>query len=144
MCESSSSLTYPVHAICAIDNGEYEKFKKYFLESIKIDIDDLHHCAYQGVHAGCIAGAYYMVYRGIFGIKAYEDYLEIAPHFVPNMNHITFHFVYQGVEMKAIMDGNRVTLLSSAQKPIRLKVYDKETLHTKKTTITKSKRIIHK
>ena len=144
MCESSSSLTYPVHAICAIDNGEYEKFKKYFLESIKIDIDDLHHCAYQGVHAGCIAGAYYMVYRGIFGIKAYEDYLEIAPHFVPNMNHITFHFVYQGVEMKAIMDGNRVTLCSSAQKPIRLKVYDKETLHTKKTTITKSKRIIHK
>lgn len=144
MCESSSSLTYPVHAICAIDNGEYEKFKKYFLESIKIDIDDLHHCAYQGVHAGCIAGAYYMVYRGIFGIKAYEDYLEIAPHFVPNMNHITFQFVYQGVEMKAIMDGNRVTLCSNARKPIRLKVYDKETLHTKKTIITKTKRIIHK
>lgn len=27
MCESSSSLTYPVHAICAIDNGEYENLR---------------------------------------------------------------------------------------------------------------------
>lgn len=138
-CESSSSLTYPVHAICAVDNEEYDKFKKYFLEAIKIDIDDLHHCAYQGVHAGCIAGGWYMIYRGICGLKAYEDYLQVHPHFVEGMDRLKFQFYYHGIKVKVEMSKEECKIISSKREPFPLKIYGKIMTH-QGVTIIKNKK----
>lgn len=142
-CESSSSLTYPVHAMCAIDNSEYDKFKKYLLEAIKIDIDDLHNCAYQGVHAGCIAGGWYLIYRGLCGFKAYEDYLEVEPHFVPGMDKLRFNFYYHNIKVKVEIDKDKLILNSSRKDPFKIKIRKKIITH-RGVTIINNKKIIHK
>lgn len=120
MCEASSSLTYPVHAICAIDNNEYDKWRKYINESLRIDIDDIHNCAKDGVHAGCIAGGYYNIYRGLCGLKAFEDYLEINPHFSSFLKEVEFNFVYHGIPMHIKMDNKQLILTSKSKKMVNL------------------------
>ena len=96
MCEASSSLTYPVHTISAIDFKEFDIFRENLLKSLTIDINDLHNCAYQGVHAGCLAGGWFAMYRGVFGLKPREDELIISPKFDVPFKNISMNFVYHG------------------------------------------------
>lgn len=134
-CEASSSLTYPVHAICSIDNNEYEKWRKYLNDSIRIDIDDIHNCAKDGVHAGCIAGGYYNIYRGLLGLKSFEDHLEINPHFGTFLTNVEFNFVYHNIPMHIKMDQSKLILTSKKHEMIKLFFRGKEIYHNGKTII---------
>lgn len=103
MCESSSSLSYAPHSICAADNGRMLSAYNYLLETAYIDIKDLHHCAWQGVHAGCNAGAWYAVFRGIAGIVCRDGYIEINPHAIYWWNNLSFNFIYHGSKINIQM-----------------------------------------
>jgi trehalose/maltose hydrolase-like predicted phosphorylase len=140
MCESSSSLTYPVHSICAIDNEEYDSFKKYINDSIRIDIDDLHGCAYQGVHAGCLAGGWYGIYRGVCGFEAHENYLKVNPHFNSFLHQIKYQFYYHHVKINVVMDTNCIKLTSSSKHKINLLFNDQIIEHHHQTIIYKNKK----
>lgn len=124
MCETSSSLTFPVHAVASIDNNQILSFYNYFMDTLKIDIDDIHEVGYQGLHAGCLAGGYYAILRGVFGVKAKEDYLEINPKLMPLFKKITIKCIYQGSYIRLVMDNNivKVTLLNN--KPCNIKNND--------------------
>lgn len=135
-CEASSSLTYPVHAICAIDNKEYDSFIKYYKESLKIDIDDIHNCAYQGVHAACIAGGWYCIFRGLFGIKIFEDVLEVNPHLIKGFDDISLNFVYHGIKIKAEIKNKQFVLTSNQSESIKIRFQNRIINHSKKTIIT--------
>lgn len=111
-CESSSSLTYPCHSICAIDNDDEDEFYNNLMKSIKIDIDDLHGGAYQGAHAGSIAGGYYSFYRGILGAKAHEQYLEVNPHKVNFLESFTMNFYHHFNLIKVSYNQKSVTFES--------------------------------
>jgi trehalose/maltose hydrolase-like predicted phosphorylase len=95
-CEASSSLTFPVHTISAIDFNENKVFLENLLSSLQIDIEDIHNCAYQGVHAGCLAGGWFAFYRGIFGIKPRENELIVNPKFSNPFKNVSMNFIYQG------------------------------------------------
>lgn len=115
MCEKSSSLSYPVHAICAIDNEQYEKFYQYWQEAMRIDIDDLHQGAHQGLHAGCMAGGYYAIYRGLLGIKALENHLEVNPKRLQFGDKLEMKFYYHNNLYQAILTKEQFVLLSSTK-----------------------------
>lgn len=96
MCESSSSLSYAPHSICAADNGRMLSAYNYLMESTYMDIKDIHKCTWQGVHSGCLAGAWYGVFRGVAGIVCREDHIEINPHIIPWWKKVKFSFIYKG------------------------------------------------
>lgn len=96
MCESSSSLSYAPHAICAADNNRMLSAYNYLMESTYMDVKDIHHCTWQGVHSGCLAGAWYSVFRGIAGIVCRKDCIEINPHTIPWWKNVKFNFMYKG------------------------------------------------
>lgn len=137
MCEASSSLTYPVHAISAIDNNDENKFYDYLLKSIKIDIIDIQKCAYQGVHAASMAGGWYGIYRGLFGFEAQDDYLVVNPHYVSKFNSVTINFYYHGHKVTATIDNkkNQLTLKSNGIFNIKVKNNDTIIQHNKITKL---------
>lgn len=100
MCESSSSLSFAPHSICAADNGRMLSAYNYLIDTAYIDIYDIHNCAWQGVHSGCLVGAWYAVFRGIAGIICHEDYIEINPHQIPWWDRISFSFKYKGIKIQ--------------------------------------------
>lgn len=122
-CEASSSLTYPVHAICAIDHLEHDKFYDYWYKSCAIDIIDHHHEAHLGLHAACMAGGWFSIYRGIFGVVTHEDYLEINPKKFPRWKEVKIDFKYQGQDISITINQNMCTLIS--EQPIAIKYQNK-------------------
>ena len=110
MCEASSSLTYPVHAICSFDNDRLYSGYKYLKEAANIDLADLHGGAEDGIHAGCSAGAWYAVVRGIAGIKIGRDGLSVNPKMLPWWKSLKLSFCYRGVRIYMELTNDKFTL----------------------------------
>jgi len=111
-CEASSSLSYPVHSICASDMGQPESAYNYFLKSARIDLDDVHNCAWQGVHSACAAGAWLAVVRGVAGIILREDKIEVNPNMIPWWEEVQFSIVWHGQRLKVSLNNKTITLIS--------------------------------
>ena len=120
MCEASSSLSYPPHSIACADNGQTLSFYQNFLKSIKIDVDDIHGVAWQGVHSGCLAGGYLAVLRGIFGIRASENGLCFAPVRMPLWKKVTAKCRYKGTLLEAELAGTDASLRVLDGAPVRI------------------------
>jgi trehalose/maltose hydrolase-like predicted phosphorylase len=103
-CEASSSLTYPVHGLCAVDNHEISKFNDYFLKSLKMDFLDIFGGAKQGIHAGSLAGGRIMIIRGLAGFKNEEDALCVKPQYDSVMGEIKFSYLYHGNLMEVTLN----------------------------------------
>ena len=110
MCESSSSLTFPVHAIASAKNHRMLSFYNYYMNTLKMDVDDIHGVAWQGVHSGCLAGGYLAMIYGIFGVIAGEDAIAFKPNAVPFFKKISAKLFYHGSKISAKLEGNKLTL----------------------------------
>ena len=126
MCESSSSLTFPVHAICSALAGRPLSFINYLNDCTHIDLRDIHKCAYQGVHSGCLAGAWLSVFKGVFGVKVEEDKLTVSPRPIPFWNGVKLSFVYKGKKIKAEMTHEKLEFVSDSQEEVTLVYNGKE------------------
>ena len=120
MCEKSSSLTFPVHAVCAADNGRMMSFYKDFMDTVKVDIDDLHKCAWQGIHSGCAASGWYAVFRGIAGIVCKEDGIHIHPKLVPWWKSVTLRFDYKGSGISLHLTAEKSVIKLLYGKPVSI------------------------
>lgn len=123
MCESSSSLSYPAHAICSADNGRMYSFYRYFMQTVRVDIDDIFHCAWQGIHGGCAAGGYFSILRGLCGVTVTADGLAMAPVHMPFWKKVDIPFVYRGICMRCELKGEYGTLF--AAEPTEVTLYGK-------------------
>ena len=110
MCESSSSLTYPVHAICAFDNNQQLSGYRYLQEAASIDLCNLHGGVGDGIHAGCSAGAWYAIVRGIAGIRIGKKGLSINPKMLPWWKSVELSFCYMGARINMKMDNDKFKL----------------------------------
>lgn len=137
ICEASSSLTFPVHAMSALDNKDYAKFKENLYNSILIDINDIHNCAYQGVHAACLAGGWMNFYRGVFGIRPRENELYLDPRFVPGLDKVSMNFIYQGSLIHISMDKKKITLTSDDKKEFIISYKGNNIVHKGHTVLNK-------
>lgn len=135
MCESSSSLTFPVHAICSAIADRPLSYLKYFSETTEIDIKDIHSCAYQGVHSGCLAGAWMSVFFGICGAKTTEKGITLNPHPIPFWEKVDFNFEYLGKRIYVTLSDNRIVLRSLQSGKVKVFCKGKEYDFGKKLAI---------
>ena len=136
-CEASSSLTFPVNALTALMVGDNKTFLDNFYDMLEIDIRDIHNCAYQGVHAGCIAGGWYNIYKGIFGINPKEDVLEINPTFNSPFKDVEMKFYYHHVLLKIKLKNDEIQITSKGNETITLQYKNQTYQHLKKTILKK-------
>lgn len=116
MCETSSSLSFPVHAVASAENDRMLSFYRYFLKTLKIDIDDIHGVGWQGVHSGCLAGGYLSLLKGIFGVRTNENGLFFSPHPYDFWNSVKIGFYYRGGRIDAKIADGFLEILS--EKPV--------------------------
>ena len=127
MCESSSSLSFAPHSICSADNGRMLSAYNYLIETAYIDVYDIHKCGWQGVHSGCLVGAWYAVFRGIAGIVCREKHIEINPHMMPWWDKVEFSFMYHGAKLNILMQDGKYTLTTDSESDIRV-IFNGKTL----------------
>lgn len=122
MCEVSSSLTFPVHAIACARNNQPLSFRKNLLNTVKMDVDDIHGVAWQGVHSGCLAGGYLAVLYGVFGLSVEQDgTLRIDP--VRTLfDGLTVNLVYRGTRITLSLRGDELTVKGSGRSTARVRM----------------------
>lgn len=112
-CEASSSLTFPTHAIAAADNQDMNEFHANLMKCLTVDIDDIFGAAYQGLHAGSIAGAHLAIYRGLLGIRIEEDYFRIDPKIYDKVRSLSLNFDFHGNTIDVHYTPTRVSFSSA-------------------------------
>lgn len=120
MCESSSSLSFAPHSICSADNGRMLSAYNYLIETSYIDVYDIHKCGWQGVHSGCLVGAWYAVFRGIAGIVCRDKYIEINPHMMPWWNKVELKFKYKGCNFEVSLSNEDFALKTDSSLDIEI------------------------
>ncbi len=121
MCEVSSSLTFPVHAIASVQNKQLLSFRKNLLNTVKMDVDDIHGVAWQGVHSGCLAGGYLSVIYGIFGLSVQDGVLCLNP--VRTLfDGVTAHFFYKGTKITLSMMNGELTVKKKGSGNIKVRI----------------------
>ncbi len=85
-----SSLNYCTHSILAAYLGKVELAYHYFLQTARLDLDDVHANAWMGVHTACLAGAWQCLLFGFAGLRWYEGQLSLAPSCPPAGQVIPF------------------------------------------------------
>lgn len=113
-CESASSLSYAVHAICAADLDLPESAYSYLLKTARLDFDDDHDCAWQGVHTACAAGAWLAVVRGVLGVEMRENGVEVHPHPIPWWNQTKASVSWHGSRLRFSLTATELTVLADA------------------------------
>ena len=126
MCEVSSSLTFPVYAMASAQNKQMLSFRKNLLDTVKMDVDDIHGVAWQGVHAGCLAGGYLAVMYGIFGLSVKSDGTICLNPVRTLFNGVMAHFYYKGTKITLTMKGNELTVQKKGAAKINVQTPDGE------------------
>ena len=120
MCETSSSLTLPVHAIASLQNGRILSFYEYFMQTLKVDTDDLFGVAWQGVHSGCLAGGYLCILYGVFGVSVTESGVCFSPNPMPLFRKVSMQMRCKGRRMCLAMEKNHVLITLEEGEPIHV------------------------
>ncbi len=143
-CEASSSLSYSVHSICASDMDEPESAYTYFMETAMMDLNDEHHCAHQGIHSACAAGAWMAVVRGVGGTVLREDKVEINPHMIPWWKSVKYSVMWHGQKLQITLSNEEIQICSSKNnaKEVPLRVCEEAFLLSPGERVIKSIRVL--
>lgn len=110
LCENSSSLSFPPHAVCAAREGSEEKFLCYFDDCVLVDIKDIFKTAYQGLHSGCMAGGWYSIVKGLFGWSDNNGQITLAPFRISRFKKVSVPIRYRGNKLVLEYDDQGISL----------------------------------
>ena len=108
-----SSLSECIFSIVASDIGYHDKAYQYFLNSIRMDLDNLQCNTSAGNHIANMAGSWMMVINGFAGMRVYDDVLGFKPHLPEEWEEYSFKITYRGrlVRVTVNREGTKYELL---------------------------------
>ena len=103
-----SSLSYSIFSIMAAKLGYKEKAYRYFYETARLDLDNLHGNTKDGLHLANMGGTWMAIVFGFAGVRIKESGLSFAPSLPDQWTLLEFHIQYQGRLIRVHMEENLV------------------------------------
>ncbi len=91
-----SSLSTCVFSMQASRLGLHEEAEKYFGDSAKLDLYNLHKNTGDGIHTANMGGAYMAIVYGFAGVRISKEGLSIDSFLPRNLKGYSFNFTYMG------------------------------------------------
>ena len=112
-----SSLSECIFGIVASDIGYHDKAYQYFLNSIRMDLDNRQGNTGAGNHIANMAGSWMMVINGFAGMRVYDDTLSFKPHLPKEWEEYSFKITYRGrlVRVTVNREGTKYELLEGEE-----------------------------
>lgn len=105
-----SSLSFCTHAVIAAQLGRTGMAYEYFLQTARLDLDDLHGNSWMGVHTACLAGAWQCVVFGFGGLRWYDGVLSLAPVLPAEWDEYSFSVWWHGTRLRVRVQAAEVEL----------------------------------
>jgi alpha,alpha-trehalose phosphorylase len=75
LTSGDSSLSHCIQSIMAVETGDVEKGWSYFQKTVRMDLDDLHGNARDGIHAAAMAGSWLSL---VYGFGGFREHIETS------------------------------------------------------------------
>lgn len=125
-----SSLSTCIYSIVASRLGEQEKAYRYFGDSAKLDLFNLHHNTRDGIHTANMGGNYMAIVYGFGRLRLKEKGLCLAPYLPKQWNAYTFKIHYRGSNIRVSVDRKKVLFCLESGETVKLFLYDEEYMLT--------------
>ena len=112
-----SSLSTCIFGILASQIGYDDEAYKYFSQSARMDLDDIHNNFYAGIHAANMAGTWQGIVFGFAGVRSNAGYLQINPKLPSQWKSYEFRLQYKGSNLNIKVADKKVeyTLLNDCE-----------------------------
>jgi beta-phosphoglucomutase len=103
-----STLSASTFAVLAAETGQADKAYHYFLETLRVDLDDLHGNAAHGVHMAAMAGSWLALTWGFGGLRVRDGQPALAPQLPSAWKSYRFGLRWRDAHLRVDVDGDGV------------------------------------
>lgn len=132
-----SSLSPAIYSIIAAELGYSDFAYNYFLQTVRLDLDDYNRNAWQGLHTACMASSWMGVVNGFAGMRTHGGQLRFSPYVPDRWEDYSFKVKFKGAQLQVVVEpeitsytllqGEELTFLHFGQ-PVTLKTKERKQL----------------
>lgn len=123
-----SSLSACVHSILAAKTGYHEKAYQYFLQSVRLDLDDYNNDANDGLHVTSMGGSWMAFVMGMAGMRVKNGTIVFHPFLPAHWTSYTFRLKFRKAELYLKMNQAGFTAHNLAAAAVSIQVWNKKIL----------------
>ncbi len=109
-----STLSASTFAILAAEVGQLDKASRYFQETLRVDLDDLHGNASHGLHMAAMAGSWLALTWGFGGLRVIDGVPALSPRLPPAWPGYRFGLRWRDSQLRVEVDADGVRYSLSA------------------------------
>jgi len=98
-----SSLSPAIYSIIANEIGYLDEAYKYFMRTVRLDLDDYNKNTYQGLHTASMAGSWLSLIQGFAGFRNYAGQLYFSPQIPSRWERLEFKIKFQKRNLKIVI-----------------------------------------
>ncbi|CAM5242650.1 beta-phosphoglucomutase [Rhodanobacter lindaniclasticus] len=103
-----STLSASTFAVLAAEVGYAGKAHRYFLDTLRVDLDDLHGNAAHGLHMAAMAGSWLALTWGYGGLRVHDGLPGLAPRLPAAWRSYRFGLRWRDAHLRVEVDGDGV------------------------------------
>ncbi|MGA0586108.1 beta-phosphoglucomutase [Dyella sp. KRB-257] len=123
-----STLSASTFSVLAAEVGYHDKAYAYFLDTLRVDLDDLHGNAAHGVHMAAMAGSWLALTWGFGGLRVVEGLPSLAPTLPDGWTRYRFGLHWQAAQLRVEVEPGGVRYTLAGDAPLRFRHHG--TIHT--------------
>ncbi|MGN6739967.1 beta-phosphoglucomutase [Dyella sp.] len=116
-----STLSASTFSVLAAEVGYDDKAYAYFLDTLRVDLDDLHGNAAHGVHMAAMAGSWLALTWGFGGLRVVEGMPSLAPRLPAGWTRYRFGLRWHAAQLRVEVERDRVHYTLTAGGTLRLR-----------------------
>lgn len=120
-----SSLSTCIFSIMANRIGAYEKAYSYFMNTARLDIDNLHHNTKDGIHTASMGGSWMSIVFGFAGMRVVNGTLNFHPHLPKKWKSLNFKIQFKERKLDCHLEGNAIEIKVEEGLPLKILVEGK-------------------
>ena len=101
-----STLSASTFAVIAAEVGHAGKAHRYFLDTLRVDLDDLHGNAAHGLHMAAMAGSWLALTWGYGGLRVHDGLPALAPRLPAAWRGFRFGLRWRDAHLRVEVDGD--------------------------------------
>jgi alpha,alpha-trehalose phosphorylase len=117
-----SSLSTCIFSIMANRIGEYDKAYDYFINTARLDIDNLHHNTKDGIHTACMGGSWMSIVFGFAGMRVVDGQLNFHPHLPKKWKKVSFKINFKNRILACQLEVNSFQINLEKGEPLKVNV----------------------
>jgi len=120
-----SSLSTCIFSIMANRIGKYDKAYDYFMNTARLDIDNLHHNTKDGIHTACMGGSWMSIVFGFAGMRVVNGQLNFHPHLPKKWKSLQFKIKFKNRILQCLLTPDGIQIKVEKGDPLTIKIDNK-------------------